>query len=95
MTQSSLPKPSTSTQNPLANVEKTLLDAISKAASIEGAGSEEAKTKVLLLLDGLDLLLAATACSPVEMIDLVAGLREVRYHTIPYLTLHYNALLRD
>ena len=75
-------------QSNLVNVEKTVLAAITKAKSSETNTSENAAAdegdddgtsgpRIVLVLDGLDFLLAATACSVVSLIDMLVELREV------------------
>lgn len=56
----------------LLDVEKEILKAIEKAKEAStGEGS------VLLVLDGLDFLLAATACRALEAIEMIGEIREV------------------
>lgn len=52
-------------------------------SAVEGVKGGVARARVLLVLDGLDLLLAATAAGAVEVGDLVAELREVRRAFLP------------
>lgn len=64
----------------LAQVETEILKAITTAketTKAEGEGS------VLLVLDGLDFLLAATGCPALEILDLVGELREA-YLSLPF-----------
>ena len=52
-------------------MEKTVLEAIGSKESTDGAGN------VVLVLDGLDFLLAATGCEVLGVLDMVMELREV------------------
>ena len=56
----------------LADVEESILEAIKASKDVE-----KAEDKVLLVLDGLDFLLAATALPMQNIIDMVSDLREV------------------
>jgi len=56
-----------------AGLEEEILRAI-RDAKKESHG----RGKVLLVLDGMDFLLAATACPVQALLDLIAELREVR-----------------
>ncbi|KAL2042949.1 hypothetical protein N7G274_004007 [Stereocaulon virgatum] len=63
----------------LADVETEILKAITTAKPTTRVEGEE---RVLLVLDGLDFLLAATSCSTLETLDLVGELREHVYTTL-------------
>lgn len=56
----------------IVDVETTILKAIESA-------KEAVKGRVLLVLDGLDFLLAATGCGVLEELALLGELREVRF----------------
>ena len=53
------------------DVEKAILEAIGSKGGTDGGG------KVVLVLDGLDFLLAATGCEVLRVLDMVGELREV------------------
>ena len=53
------------------DVEKTILEAIGSKEGMDGGGN------VVLVLDGLDFLLAATGCEVLGVLDMVGELREV------------------
>ena len=55
----------------LDDVEKAILEAIGSKESTDGGGN------VVLVLDGLDFLLAATGCEVLGVLDMVGELREV------------------
>ena len=52
-------------------MEKAILEAIGSKESTDGGGN------VVLVLDGLDFLLAATGCEVLGVLDMVGELREV------------------
>ena len=57
----------------VAGVEKAIMKAV---------GSKEALNdhrNIILVLDGLDFLLAATGCEVQELLDMIGDLREVRH----------------
>ena len=59
------------------DVEKTILRAIEEAQRAAG----HQRGKMLLVLDGLDFLLAASAFPVLEIMDMVGELREVGHHS--------------
>lgn len=70
----------------IPNVEKTIASAIGSCNEALGDGGN-----VILVLDGLDFLLAATGCEVLQLLDMIGELREVRLpfnyslqHTIAY-----------
>ena len=56
----------------LAEVEKAVMEAIGSKETRKEEGN------VLLVLDGLDFLLAATECEVLGVLDMLGELREVR-----------------
>ena len=56
----------------MLDVEESILKAVKRSKAAGGG-----ETKLLLVLDGLDFLLATTAYPVTEIIDMVADLREV------------------
>ena len=57
----------------IADVEKAITSAIESCKETFNGGGN-----VMLVLDGLDFLLAATGCKVLEMLDMIGELREVR-----------------
>lgn len=58
----------------LADVERTVLEAIKPSNEATGGGG-----KTLLILDGLDFLLAATSCSANAILEMLGEFREVPF----------------
>ena len=56
-------------------METEILKAI---ATAKEATNENGEAGVLLVLDGLDFLLAATGCATLEIMELVGAVREAR-----------------
>lgn len=56
-------------------METEILKAI---ATAKEATKENGEARVLLILDGLDFLLAATGCVTLEIMELVGAVRDVR-----------------
>ncbi len=61
------------TEGGIAEVEKEVLAAIGAAP--------ESVCRTLLVMDGLDFLLAATGIGAMEMLDMICELREVTFQT--------------
>ena len=57
----------------IPDVEKTIASAIGTCKEISGDGGN-----VILVLDGLDFLLAATGCEVLELLDMIGEFGEVR-----------------
>ena len=56
----------------IAEVEKAIMTAVGSEETLEEEGN------VILVLDGLDFLLAATECEVLGMLDMIGEIREVR-----------------
>ena len=63
----------------ITDVEESIIEAMKNTQ-----GAETAEEKVLLVLDGLDFLLAATAFPVQDVIDMVTNLREVIHKHSPF-----------
>ena len=66
----------------VAGVEKAIMNAV---------GSKEVlndRRNVVLVLDGLDFLLAATGCEVQEVLNMIGELREVRLFSKPWLNIY-------
>ena len=61
----------------ILNVEKTIASAIGSCNEALGDGGS-----VILVLDGLDFLLAATGCEMLQLLNMIRELREVRLPSI-------------
>ena len=70
----------------LEEVEKGILSAVER---LKGKGERDGKARVLLVLDGLDLLLATMEAEALAVGDLVGELREVRDPVISIDTLWF------
>ena len=57
----------------MAGVEKAIVKAVGNMEALND------HRNVVLVLDGLDLLLASTGCEVQEVLDMIAELREVRH----------------
>ena len=57
----------------IAEMEKAIMNAINSKETMDGEG------QVLLMLDGLDFLLAATDFEVLGVLDMIGELREVRF----------------
>ena len=70
----------------LSKMEDTILKAIKDAA---GAATREER-EVLLVLDGLDFLLAATGCPAFKVLEMIGELREVLLPSAVQAPLRYS-----
>ena len=61
----------------IETVEREILRAVDAARGVEGGGVGNGRGRVLLVLDGLDFLIAAMGVTAGEMADLVGEVREV------------------
>ena len=69
----------------LLKVEDMILNAIKDATT-----NAPKEGKIILILDGLDFLQAATTCQTPELLDMIRGFQEVCCHQRPYrLTLFH------
>lgn len=68
----------------IADVEKAIASAIGSYKE----NPNGAVGNVMLVLDGLDFLLAATGCEVLEILDMIAELREVRFLPLHYFYMH-------
>lgn len=72
--------------NALASIEKTILQAIDQAKLAGNDAEANSENTVLLVLDGLDFMLAATGFPVRQMMDMLSGFREVSPFFIASLT---------